>query len=85
MTVSAASVKAERIASARLRKVQKLTAVILAAGGTAADLDASFPWDAAVAAAGVRPPSDETKALVRDAIAFWESKPAPAVDPFRGL
>jgi hypothetical protein len=85
MSASAAAVKAERIASARLRKVQKLTAVILAAGGTSADLDDTFPWDVAVAAAGVRPPSDETKALVKEAIVFWESKPAPAVDPFKGL
>ena len=63
----------ERIASARLKKAMKLVTAIHSVGGTAVDLDLEdFPWDDAVRLASVRPPSDETKALVREALVFHD-------------
>lgn len=77
--------KADAIARARLNKANRIVAALRSAGAASADLDLpDFPWDDAVAAARVRPPSDETKALVRETLLFLESVPVPA-DPFDGL
>lgn len=75
MSGDSAAVKAERIASARLRKASKLAAVLHDAGATVADYDAGIiPWDLATATANVRPPSDDTKALVREALARYDAR-----------
>lgn len=73
---------------ARLRKVTQLVTAIRSAGGTVAMIDElgdKFPWDVATEAAGVRPPSDETKALVREAMEFLEERDRHEIDPFGGL
>jgi hypothetical protein len=81
--------KAERIAAARLHKAQKLVAAIRAAGGTVEHMDLpTFPWEAAVSAAGVRWPSDDTKTLVRETLQFLEDQDrrrGPDYDPFDGI
>jgi hypothetical protein len=72
-----ARAKADAIAEARLRKAHRLLDVIVKAGGTADDLHLpNFPWHEATVAAGVNPPSDETKALVRNLARAVEAQAA---------
>jgi len=79
------TVQETAVAEARARKAHRLVAALVAAGATVDDLDLpDFPWDAAVAAAGVNPPSDLTKDLVRHLLGVLEAERHPA-DPFAGL
>lgn len=69
----------QRIAAARLRKTHKLVAALREVETTTGVIDIlgdRFPWDAAAEAAGVRMPSDETKALVYETLAFLETQDA---------
>ena len=79
----------QRIAAARLRKAHKLVAALREVETTTGVIDTlgdKFPWDAAAAAAGVRMPSDETKALVYETLEFLEAQDrAHVADPFAGL
>lgn len=75
-------------AAARLRKAHLLVSAIRAAGGTVAMIDElgdKYPWAVAAEAAGVHMPSDDTKALVREALEFIEQRSAQPADPFEGL
>ena len=77
----------DRIAAARLRKVHNLVSALRSVGAKAEDLDlADFPWDDTCKLAGTRPPSDESKRMVRETLEFLEDcdrrKPS---DPFEGL
>lgn len=76
----------EHEVAARERKAHSLVGAIRAAGGRSEDLDLpEFPWDDAVAAAHVNPPSDKTKARVRELLVSLEDYELRHPDPFEGL
>lgn len=68
--------RSEHIARARLRKAQRIVAVLKATGATEADLTPEV-WDAAILAAGTNPPSLATRTLVVDLLVA-----DPDTDPF---
>lgn len=69
---------------ARTMKALQLTAVLRSAGAIVADFDRGvIDWELAARAAGVNPPSEETKAMVRSMLSVAEGE-VPG-DPFAGL
>lgn len=69
---------------ARTAKALRLAGAILACDGTADAVSDPAVRSAAVAAAGVREPSETTWAMVESMVRFSNEQAAPA-DPFAGL